>query len=140
MNMLFFDSIELQMLMVSALTTLTALGVTILGLGLVVATTAPTFGHRMKRLGLQIVGACLAVIMSHAVLIEVYNQDIPPALIMGLYAVVGLLLLQGLLNLLFGPKVGNGVVASLLTALITSLILIAFRPLRSIVSYLLGGL
>ena len=49
----------------------------------------------------------------HAILLEVYGVAIPAHVLIAIYAIIALMLLQGLLNLLFGPTVGNAVVASL---------------------------
>lgn len=122
--------IDMQVALVSALIPLTTIGVVILGLGMMIAPGAPILGHRVRRLGLRTVGACLAVIVMHGVLVNIYGHNIPPALIIGIYAVAGLLLLQGLLSLTFGPRVASSVIASLVGALITALVVLAFPPLR----------
>lgn len=121
---------EVQIVMVSSLAHITALGVTLAGLGVLLSSASPGFGYRLKRLGLQVVGACLVVICAHAILLEIYGVDVPIGILVGIYGLFSLLLLQGLLNLLFGPSVGNSVVASLIASLILWLLYAAIWPLR----------
>ncbi|MGM0743538.1 MAG: hypothetical protein ACQEVT_18430 [Pseudomonadota bacterium] len=122
--------IDFQIALVSSLAHLTVIGVTLAGLGVLLASASPVFGYRVKRLGMQVVGACLVVICSHAILLEVYGANVPVGLLVVLYAVFSLLLLQGFLNLLFGPSVGNSVVASLISSLILWLLYVVIQPLR----------
>jgi len=122
--------IDFQIALVSSLAHLTAIGVTLAGLGVLLSSASPVFGYRVKRLGLQVVGACLVVICSHAILLEFYGANVPIGFLVVLYAVFSLLLLQGFLNLLFGPSVGNSVVASLISSLILWLLYVVVQPLR----------
>ncbi len=122
--------IDFQTALVAALLHVLALAVALVGLGMVSASVAPSFAYRVKRLGLQTIGACLVVIAAHAIMIEVYGPDVPPALLVGFYAITAVLLLHGLLNLVFGPAVGNSVIATLLSSLILALLFAAIRPIR----------
>lgn len=122
--------IDFQMLLVTVLLEATGLGVAFIGLGTIVGHVAPVFGYSLKRLGLQIVGACLVLVASHAILLEVYGVAIPAHVLIAIYAIIALMLLQGLLNLLFGPTVGNAVVASLLGSLTVWIVYLIFQPLR----------
>jgi hypothetical protein len=122
--------IDFQIALVSSLAHLTVLGVTLAGIGVLLSLASPAFGYRVKRLGLQVVGACLLVICTHAILLEIYGVDVPIGLLVVLYALFSLMLLQGFLNLLFGPSVGNSVVASLISSFILWLLYVAIQPLR----------
>ncbi|MCE8519342.1 hypothetical protein KBY31_21710 [Ruegeria pomeroyi] len=124
--------IDFQIALVSSLAHLTVIGVTLAGVGVLVSSASPVFGYRIKRLGLQVVGACLVVICTHAILLEIYGASVPIGLLVVIYALFSLLLLQGLLNLLFGPSVGNSVVASLISSLILWLLYVVVQPFRYI--------
>jgi len=122
--------IDFQTMLVLALAPVTALAIVLIGFGMIVSGAAPTFGYRLQRLGLQIIGGAFAVVFVHAVLIELYGARVPLGVLVAVYGLVALLLLQGALNLLFGPAVGNRVVATLLGSLIVSLIALALQPFR----------
>lgn len=128
MDALFDAFIDFQFALVSSLLHVAALGVALIGLGMILSTSAPTFGYRVKRLGLQTVGASMVVIGAHYILLEIYGPNIPPTLLVAFYAVVGILLLQSLLNLLFGPSVGRSVISTLLTSLVLVLVFAALQP------------
>lgn len=122
--------IDFQIALAASLAHIAALGVALAVLGSIASSVSPVFAYRIKRLGLQAIGACLIVIGAHAIMLEVYGPNVPPALLISVYAVSAILLLQGLLNLLFGPAVGNSVIASLLTSLIFGLFYVATQPFR----------
>jgi hypothetical protein len=120
--------IEFQTMLVSMIAEITALGLLFVGLGLAMSGASPVFGYRVKRLGLQVIGACLAILIAHAVLFEVYGADVPPCILVALYGLIALLLLQAFLNLVFGLAVGNRVVADVLTSLLLSIPYLLLRP------------
>ena len=124
--------IDFQSALVSSLVYVTVLGVALTGFGLVTSVIAPVYGYRVKRLGLQVIGSCLIVICAHAILLELYGPNIPPGILIAIYTLFALMLLQGLLNLVFGPAVGNSVVASLLSSFILWVLYVALQPLRLI--------
>lgn len=128
MDSLTASLLDFQIALVAAIYDVTALGILLIGFGFVVGGATPVLGYRIRRLGLQLIGACLIVLIVHAVLIEVYDVEVPLGALIMVYAVAGLLLLQGMLNLLFGPSVGNRVVASLISSLLLSLLALAVRP------------
>lgn len=117
---------QLQEQLVLASTTIAALGVVLLGFSMVVMGSAPVFAYRVRRLGLQILGAVLVILAMHAVAVDVYDGRVPIAWLLVIYGIIGLMILQGLLNLLFGPNVGNSVVSRLLGTLIIAALGLAF--------------
>jgi hypothetical protein len=126
------DILDFQTQLVHALQSVLLLGGIFVGFGLIVSKSAGgndggyQIGYRIQRLGLQAVMASGAVIIFHLFLINAYDNRPPILILLGLYAISGLLLLQGLLNLLFGPRVGTGVIGNLLTSLILAMIGVAF--------------
>lgn len=130
MNIVPQDGVNLQIDLLGLVLSVVTLGVVLMGFGLVVSGTAPQAGYRIKRLGLQAIGGALVVLAAHAFLNKIFGADIPLVLVICIYAVVALLLLQAALNLLFGPAVGNRVVASLLVGLITAIASLFAWPFR----------
>jgi hypothetical protein len=124
--------IDFQIMLVSALVEVTGLGIGLVGLGLVVSGASRNFGYRLQRLGLQTFGACLFVIISHAIMMGYYGYDVPLGLLVALYGLCSLLLLHTLLNLLFGPTVGNRVIASLVGSLLLTLLYLLLRPFGAV--------
>ena len=118
--------------LVVSLPAVAALGGILVGFGTVVSGVSATAGYRFQRLGLQVMGASFLVILSHGILVEVYGAEVPLPVLLLLYGVTALILLQGLLNLLFGPTVGNRVVSSLLTSLLISIAYLIFRPFAAL--------
>lgn len=98
----------------------------LIGFGLIVATSAPVFGYRLQRLGLQLLGAILLVLLGHAIAIGTFGADVPVVVILLIYGVAGLLVLHPALNLFFGPKVGNAATTKLLTSLILLVLGVVF--------------
>ncbi len=109
---------DLQVALLQSWPYFVSLGVSILGFGIVVQASAPVFAARLRRLGLQVIGGVLFVYIGHAVGVAVFGSSIPPSILYGVYGIVGLMLLQGVLNLLFGPVVGASVISKLLGGLI----------------------
>lgn len=127
--------IEFQIALVNALGSILTLGVTLIGLGLVTAAAAPVLGYRIKRLGIQIIAASLVLLIAHGALIGAFGAEVPVGVLVAGYGLIALLLLQALLNIVFGPDVGNRVVATLLTNLLMSLVrlfLLPFQLLRNL--------
>jgi hypothetical protein len=95
-------------------------------IGFGVMLSSSVFGARLKRLGLQIIGSLLFVYVVHAIAVIYFGNDVPELLIYGIYGIVGLLLLQSLVSLLFGPKVSSSLITKLLSTLILFLLGLAF--------------
>ena len=126
MNQITTLLIDFQIALVQASVSIAVLGVALLGLSMILTVSAPTFAYRLKRLSLQTLGAVLAILILHGLSINYWGGAVPPAVLIGVYGVISLMLFQGLLNLLFGPIVGNSVTAQLLKTLILAIVGLAF--------------
>ena len=118
MNQAFQTLIDFQIALVQASRAIAGLGVVLLGLGIVISSSAPVFSYRLKRLGLQILGAVFLVLFLHFMATTYWGGRTPPVVLIGVYGIIALMILQGALNLFFGPTVGNSVTAQLLKTLI----------------------
>lgn len=121
-----------QELLVQGAVAVAVAGLLCIVLGAMFDLISAGFGTRLRRLGAQAIGVCLFVLVAHLALIAVFGPSAPLASLIVIYAIVGLMLLQGALNLLFGPSVGSRVIATLLSSLVYGAIVMIARPFSAL--------
>jgi len=100
----------------------------VFGLGLMIGVPSPLLGAWLRRLAGRVIAVCAVALVAHILLIDQFGGSAPPLVVMLLYVVAALMLLQGLINLLFGPAVGSRVLADLLSSLLHGLVAILAAP------------
>lgn len=120
-----------QDLLVDGAVVTAVMGLLSIVMGSMLDIVSTMFGARLRRLGAQAIGVSLFVLVSHLTLIAIFGPAPPLLLLVLIYGIVGLMLLQVTLNLLFGPGVGSRVIADLLSSLISGMVYVVTRPIAA---------